>query len=343
MEEIKRLLEKNRLLTLTGTGGTGKTRLSLEIGAQLVSEFRDGVWLVELAPSRKRVESSRSLPPPLGSARSRNVALRETLLSFLRGKHLLLLLDNCEHLLGAAAALALDLLRVCPQVKILATSRHSLGIAGEATFPVPTLTMLDVRLVELSGPNMAERLSQYEAVKLFIERATAVRPDFAVTNANAPALAEICSRLDGIPLAIELAAARVRVLDLDQIAERLHDRFRLLRSGGRIGGLPHQQTLQALIDWSHDLLSEQERILFRRLGVFVGGRTLRGAGSVCSGEGTDEIEILDLLQQLVDKSLVMVEREAGGRPRYTMIESVWQYPRDKLEASGEVTPCVIGT
>ena len=162
-----------------------------------------------------------------------------------------------------------------------------------------------------------------------------MRTDFAVTNANAPALAQICSRLDGIPLAIELAAARVGVLDLEQIALRLGDRFRLLRSNERGGHLPHQQTLQALIDWSYDLLSEPERILFRRIGVFVGGRTLEALEEVCSGDGLEEIEILDLVQQLVDKSLVTVEREAGGTPRYTIIESVWQYAREKLGSSGE--------
>ena len=223
MEEIKRLLEKNRLLTLTGTGGTGKTRLSL--GDRRATRQRIPRRCLACgtgAASRNPIESSRSLPPPWGSRGETERPLRETLLNFLRSKHLLLLLDNCEHLLGrGGSAGSATFCASAHKLKILATSRHSLGIAGEATFPVPTLTMFDVRLEKLSGPNIAERLSQYEAVKLFIERAIAVRPDFAVTNANAPALAEICSRLDGIPLAIELAAARVRVLDLDQIAERL--------------------------------------------------------------------------------------------------------------------------
>ena len=336
MEDLKRLIEKNRLITLIGTGGTGKTRLSLETGAQVIDEFRDGVWLVELAPITEPDRIVEVTAAALGARGEPERPQRETLINFLRSKNLLLILDNCEHVLAAASALASSLLRLCPHLKIVATSRHSLGIGGEITFPVPPLGMLDVRLEKLSGPDLVARLSSYEAVKLFIERATAVRPDFAVTNANAPALAEICSRLDGIPLAIELAAARARVLDLDQIAERLDNRFRLLRGGGGgTSGLPHQQTLQALIDWSHDLLSEQERILFRRLGAFVGGRTLEALEAVCGGDGIDELDILDLLQQLVDKSLVTVERESGGASRYTMIESVWHYSRGKLEDSGE--------
>jgi predicted ATPase/class 3 adenylate cyclase len=334
MEELKRLIEKNRLITLIGTGGTGKTRLSLETGAQVIDEFRDGVWLVELAPITEPDRIVEVTAAALGARGEPERPQRESLINFLRNKDLLHILDNCEHVLAAAAALSSSLLRLCPHLKIVATSRHSLGISGEITFPVPPLGMLDVRLEKLSGSDLLERLSHYEAVKLFIERATAVRPDFMVTNANAPALAEICSRLDGIPLAIELAAARARVLDLEQIAERLDNRFRLLRGGGT-SGLPHQQTLQALIDWSHDLLSEQERILFRRLGAFVGGRTLDALEAVCGGDGIDDLDILDLLQQLVDKSLVTVERESGGVSRYTMIESVWHYAREKLEASGE--------
>ena len=335
IEEVQQRLEKTHLLTLMGTGGTGKTRLALEVGARLINEFRDGVWLVELAIVTDPDRVVETVAQAVGVREEPERALRETLVNFLRGKNVLLILDNCEHLLAAVSSLATELLRACPRLKIIAASRHSLGISGETTFPVPPLGMFDVRLHELTGPNIADQVSQYEAVKLFIERAIAVRPDFAVTNTNAPALAQICSRLDGIPLAIELAAARVGVLDLEQIAARLGDRFRLLRSNERGGHLPHQQTLQALIDWSFDLLSEPERILFRRLGVFVGGRTLEALETVCAGDGLEEFEILDLVQQLVDKSLVTVEREAGGTPRYTIIESVWQYAREKLESSGE--------
>ncbi|HRJ72283.1 MAG TPA: adenylate/guanylate cyclase domain-containing protein [Terrimicrobiaceae bacterium] len=334
MADLRRVLEKSRLITLIGTGGTGKTRLALETGAQVINEFPDGVWLAELAPISDPSRIVEVVAGALGVREEAERPLRQTLTNFLRSKNLLLILDNCEHLLAATASLAADLLRACPKLKILAASRHSLGIAGESTFPVPPLGMLDTRLHELTGPDILARLSQFDAVKLFIERATAVRPDFVVTNANAPALAEVCSRLDGIPLAIELAAARIRVLDIGQIAARLGDRFQLLRGGSR-AGLPHQQTLQALIDWSHDLLSDEERIVFRRLGVFVGGRTLGALETVCSGGGIEEFAILDLLQQLVDKSLVTVERDPGGESRYTMIESVWQYAREKLEDSGE--------
>lgn len=335
IEEVQQRLEKTHLLTLMGTGGTGKTRLALEVGARQINEFRDGVWLVELALVTDPGRVVETVAQAVGVREEAERPLRETLVNFLRGKSLLLILDNCEHLLAAASSLAAELLRSCPRLKIIAASRHSLGISGETTYPVPPLGMFDVRVHELSGQNIADQVSQYDAVKLFIERAVAVRTDFAVTNANAPALAQICSRLDGIPLAIELAAARVGVLDLEQIALRLGDRFRLLRSNERGGHLPHQQTLQALIDWSYDLLSEPERILFRRIGVFVGGRTLEALEEVCSGDGLEEIEILDLVQQLVDKSLVTVEREAGGTPRYTIIESVWQYAREKLGSSGE--------
>ncbi|MGE3312090.1 MAG: adenylate/guanylate cyclase domain-containing protein [Limisphaerales bacterium] len=335
IEEVKTRLAKARLLTLLGTGGTGKTRLSLEAGAQLIQSFDDGVWLVELALILEPARVAEAVVAAVGAKADPSQSPRETLVRYLRSRKILLLLDNCEHVLAAVADLTAHLLRNCSDLKVIATSRHSLGVAGEVTFPVPPLRMLDVRLVELSGPDIVERLSQYEAVRLFIDRVVAIRPDFVVTSANAPALAEICSRLDGIPLAIELAAARARVLDLDQIAARLDDRFRLLR-GTTTGRLPHQQTLEALIDWSHDLLTETERVFLRRLGVFVGGRTLAGLEAVCVGGDIDESGILDLLQQLIDKSLVAVERDPGSEPRYTMIETVWHYARAKLEASGEM-------
>jgi len=334
MEQVRNLIGATRLLTLTGTGGTGKTRLSLEVGAQLINEFRDGVWQVELATISEPRRVAELVANALGAREEAGKTMRQSVIQFLRDKNLLLILDNCEHLLEESASLSAELLRNCPQLKILATSRHSLGIAGESSFFVPPLRIFDVRLEELRGPDIVEQLTQYEAVKLFIARAVAVQPDFAVTNENAPFVAEICSRLDGIPLAIELAAARVRLLSVDQIAARLGDRFRLLR-GGRRDGLPHQQTLGALIDWSHDLLSEAERILFRRLGVFIGGRTLEALEAVCAGDGIEKWDVLDLLQELVEKSLVTVERDDAGESRYTLIESVWQYAREKLEAAGE--------
>ncbi|HEY5707537.1 MAG TPA: adenylate/guanylate cyclase domain-containing protein [Terrimicrobiaceae bacterium] len=334
LEDVKRLLRGTRLLTLMGTGGTGKTRLALETGAQLISEFRDGVWLAELALIAEPERVVEAVAAAVDVREEPDRPLRSSLVSFFSGKNILLLLDNCEHLLSLVSALAAELLRSSTRLKILATSRHSLRIGGEATFFVPPLPVLDVRAEDFGSPDFARRLSQYEAVKLFVARAVAVSPAFVITSSNAPAVAEICSRLDGIPLAIELAAARVRLLNVDQIAARLDDRFRLLRSGSR-DGLPHQQTLQALIDWSYDLLSEKERIAFRRMGVFGGGRTLEALEAVCSGDGVEETEVLDLLEQLVDKSLVTVEHDATGNPRYTMIESVWQYSREKLEASGE--------
>jgi predicted ATPase/class 3 adenylate cyclase len=334
LEGVKQLLQNTRLLTLMGTGGTGKTRLALESGAQLIHEYRDGVWLVELALIAEPGRVVEAVAAAVGAREEPDRPLRATLLSFLGGKNVLLVLDNCEHLMPAVSDLVAELLRSCPRLVIMATSRHSLGIGGEALFAVPPLEVLEAHSDDFGRPDFVKRLSQYEAVKLFVARAVAVRADFAITNSNAPAVAEICSRLDGIPLAIELAAARVKLLNVDEIASRLDDRFRLLR-GGRRDGLPHQQTLGALIDWSHDLLSEQERIAFRRMGVFAGGRTLEGLEAVCVGDGIEEFEIFDLLEQLVDKSLITVERDASGNSRYTMIESVWQYAREKLEASGE--------
>lgn len=334
IRDIRRLLTQTRLLTLSGTGGTGKTRLALEIGAQLIQDFPDGVWLVELAPISQGERIAEAIASSMGVREEPGRPLRETLLHFFKSRDLLLILDNCEHLASDAASLVNGLLHAAPRLKIIATSRHSLGIAGETAYPVPPLSMLDLDLEELRGEDIVEKLSQYEAVRLFIARAVAVRPDFTVTNANAPAVAEICSRLDGIPLAIELAAARVRLLSVEQIAERLENRFQLLR-GGSPSALPHQQTLQALIDWSYDLLSEAERVLFRRLSVFAGGRTLEAIEAVCATSEEEKFEILDTLQQLVEKSLVTVERGAADQPRYTLIESVWQYAREKLRDSGE--------
>lgn len=322
-----------RLLTLTGTGGTGKTRLALEAGASLIGAFPDGVWLAELALLSDASKLLPAVTSALGIREEPGSTLRDTMLAALQKKQLLLILDNCEHLTGAVASLAVEILRSCPRVRMLATSRHSLGIAGESTLSVPPLSIMDLRRERWRGPGFAEKLTQFDAVRLFIERACAVSPDFAVTNGNAPAVAEICSKLDGIPLAIELAAARTRLLDVSQIAARLNDRFKIIRGGGA-DRLPHQQTLEALIDWSYDLLSEPERLLFRRLGIFLGGRSLEAIEEVCCCEGLPPDDILDLLQQLIEKSLVGTE-DFGG-PRYTLLESVWHYARRKLEEAGEL-------
>jgi len=333
MEQVaKALTSSSRMVTLIGTGGTGKTRLAIEAGASLIGAFPDGVWLAELALLS---DASKLLPAVASALRVREepgTTLRDTLMSSLQNRKLLLILDNCEHLSGAVASLAVEILRNCPQTKMLATSRHALGIAGESTLPIPPLGIIDLRREPLRGPDLAERLSQYDAVRLFIERACAVNPSFEVTNDNAPAVAEICSRLDGIPLAIELAAARTRLLAVSQLAARLNDRFRIIRGGGA-DRLPHQQTLEALIEWSYELLSEPEKILFRRLGIFRGGRTLEAVEAIGCCGGLDSEDILDVLQQLVEKSLVGTEGRADAR--YTMLESVWHYARRKLEEVGE--------
>lgn len=333
-EEVKRLLETTRLLTLTGTGGTGKTRLSQQVAEESLGSFPDGVWLVELAAVSDPERIIEHTAAALGLREEPGEPLRETIVRFLCGRRMLLLLDNCEHVLEAVAGFVAALLRGCDTVRIMATSRHSLGIAGERTWQVPPLSVLDPRTALFQVPDVVGTVSQYEAVRLFIDRASAVKPGFHLNRQNASAIAQICWRLDGIPLAIELAAARAKVLTPEQIAQRLDDRFRLLTGGGR-SVLPHQQTLRTLIDWSYDLLSESERVLFRRLGVFGGGRTLEAIEAVCTGDGVDDYDALDLLQLLVDKSMLMVEADESDLTRYTMIESVWQYSRERLDSSGE--------
>jgi predicted ATPase/class 3 adenylate cyclase len=334
LEHVKQQLDSTPLLTLSGTGGTGKTRLALQVAAEVLESFPDGVWLVELATVSNPDLVLESVASALNVREESERPLLATVLNFLRGKKVLLLLDNCEHLHEACAQLSASLLRASPQLKILATSRHSLGIAGEHTWNVPPLGMPDERRLDKDSDGLIEEIMEFEAAKLFIDRARMVQPTLALTKENALAIARICWRLDGIPLAIELAAARVRVLKIEQIAERLSDRFRLLTGGSR-DGLPHQQTLKALIDWSYDLLTEPEKILLRRLGVFVGGRTLEAVEAICSGDGLETYEMLDLLSQLLDKSLVSIEESGGGETRYTLLESVWHYSRDLLAASGE--------
>lgn len=334
MEEAKRLLEGTHLLTLTGTGGTGKTRLSLQVAADLFDKFPDGVWLVEFAT----IDDSTLVPETVASAldvrQEPDRPLLTTLTGFLRTKNLLLIFDNCEHVVAACARLTEALLRACPHLRILASSREALGIAGEKAWSLPALTMPDRWRDIVGGPDAIERLTQYESVRLFIERAIVARPAFALTNENAPLIAQICWRLDGIPLAIELAAARTKVLTLQQIAERLDDRFHLLTTGSRTAE-PRQQTLRSLIDWSHDLLSDSERRLLRRLSVFARGRTLEAIEAVCSGDGLEVWEIVDLLTQLVDKSLVTVEKSPDHGARYFMLESLWDYTQEKLGEAGE--------
>lgn len=328
-EELGTLSKRTQLLTLTGAGGSGKTRLALQVGAELLDEFEKGVWFVELAPLADGVLVPNAVMTALELRDEIGRTPLDILTDFLRAKKLLLILDNCEHLIEACARLAQHLLTHCPHLQILATSREALGIPGEIVYSVPTLALPDPK-----QHLPVASLSQYDAVKLFIERAAAVQPAFAVTNNNAPAVAQICYRLDGIPLAIELAAARIKLFSPEQLAARLDERLRVLTSGSRTA-TPRQQTLRGAIDWSYSLLSEQERILFRRLAVFVGGWTFEAAEQVCADDEIDSFEILDLLAQLLNKSLVTTEPR-GQETRYRMLETIREYASEKLRKANEV-------
>jgi predicted ATPase/Tfp pilus assembly protein PilF len=326
--EVQELLRESCLVTLTGPGGAGKTRLALQVSEELILGYRDGVWLVELASLSDAALVPQTVAAALNVHEEPNRPVLATLSDYLQTRQLLLVLDNCEQLIEACASLANALLRQCPQLHILATSQHLLDIPGEAVFRVPSLSVPP----EQSPPSV-ERLLEYEAVRLFSERAQASQPRFALVKENVPAVIQVCRQLDGIPLAIELAAARVKVLTVEQIVTRLEDRFRLLTAGQRTVA-PRHQTLRAVIDWSYDLLSETERTLLHRLSVFAGGCPLEAAEAVCAGESIDEYEVLDLLGALVDKSLVLVD-EHGQEARYRMLETIRQYAREKLEASDE--------
>jgi predicted ATPase len=339
MADVRRLLAGARLLTLTGAGGTGKTRLALRAAMEALGVFPDGVWLVDMAPLSDPLLVPQSAAGILGVRDEPGTPLTRRIADALHYKNLLLILDNCEHLIGAVADLAEVLLRACPDIKLLVTSREALAIAGETAYQVPSLSLPPDGA---QAPRLAQVAAQYEAVRLFVDRATTVRPDFALTDDNAEAVVQICRRLDGMPLALELAAARMRALGVEQIAARLDDRFRLLTGGSRTA-LPRQQTLRALIDWSWDLLSTEEQLLLRQLSVFVGGWTIEAAEFVC---GSDQAsirsaqrqdtapEVMELLTRLVDKSLVVVE-EHQGATRYRLLETIRQYAREKLMQAGE--------
>lgn len=326
MAEIMRLLRTSRLLTLTGAGGVGKTRLAVETASGLVEQYEDGVWLVELAPLSDpglvpyEVASVLKVHEPHGRL------LADTLASYLRPRQALLVLDNCEHVVSACAELAHALVQACPRLQILATSREPLAVPGEVDWRVPSLSMPDA-----TPPTSVEQLAEYAAVRLFLDRATAAVSSFRLTDDNAASIAEICRRLDGIPLAIELAAVRVRVLSPAQIAARLNQLFDLLAGGSRLA-LPRHQTLRALVDWSYGLLGEAERRLFRRLSVFAGGWTIEAAEAICGGAGVDQV--LDLTAHLVDKSLVVAE-ESGAARRYRLLEPMRQYAAEVLRDSQE--------
>jgi predicted ATPase/DNA-binding winged helix-turn-helix (wHTH) protein len=327
---IKRLLQTSRLLTLTGPGGVGKTRLALRAAGDLMSVATDGVSWVELAAHSDPLLVPQAVASELDVREQPNRGLIGSLEHQLNTKDLILVLDNCEHLIDACAELAHRLLRTCPGVRILATSREPLGVSEECVWTVPPLSYPDPRQL----PTYGELLS-YDAVRLFVERATAARPDFELTDQNAPCVAEICDRLDGIPLAIELAAPRLRALTIEHIAERLNDSFQVLARRNRTE-LPRHQTLRATIDWSYGLLSPDERRLFNSLAVFAGGWTVAGAITVCSpssgaSHGPDEDEFLDVLIRLVDKSLVVAGEQPTRERRYRMLETVRQYAREKLD------------
>ena len=328
--EITNLLEKKRLVTLTGVGGIGKTRLVIQIASRLLNHFPDGIWLVEFAPLSDPALVGQVVGKALGLIDQGNRPHLNLLTDFLRAKRVLIIFDNCEHLIQACAELAEALLRACPGLKILGTSREALGIAGEAVYLVPSLTTPDVLHTTLDD------LPDYEAAQLFLERAQSAMAGFRLTLENVDSVVQVCQRLDGIPLALELAAARVKLLRVEEIAARLDDRFHLLSSGSRTA-LPRHQTLQAMVNWSHDLLTENERVLLRRLSVFAGSWTLEAAENVCADE--DEIHASDifvLLTSLANKSLVIVEREQGQETRYSMLETIRQYTHEKLRVSGEV-------
>ncbi len=326
LAEVSKLLTVSRMITLTGVGGTGKTRLALQSAADVSDQFDDGVWFVELAAIADPRLVDNAVATVLGVQEQPGQSLLETLGEVLRSKQALLILDNCEHVIEACALLVEAMLRSASNVRVLATSREGLGVAGEVAYAVPSLS---IPPPDASHP---DELLRYDSVALFAQRAAVVRPGFWVTADNAATVAEICRRLDGIPLALELAAARSGTLSAPEIAERLDDRFRLLTGGSRTA-LPRQQTLAAAVSWSYDLLSDGERVLFDRLSVFSGGFTMAAAEGVCSDDALDTQAILDLVSGLVDKSMVLAERAEHGPTRYRMLETLRQYARERLVES----------
>ena len=315
LSQLRTMLADNRLVTLTGAGGVGKTRLAIQAAAELEAKYADGVWYVDLAPISDPDLVPTTMARALGLPDQPGRSTMDTLLRFVRGRQMLVVLDNCEHLLDASAALLVALLGAASGLTVLATSREPIGVAGEVGWRVPSLSLAD------------------EAIELFTVRARHARPDFTVSDDNAATVGEICARLDGLPLAIELAAARARVLSVAEILEGLHDRFRLLTGGAR-SAVRRQQTLRASVDWSHALLTEPERVLFRRQAVFLGGFDLAAAQAVAGHDEVERFQVLDLLTLLVDKSLVVAE-PTGGATRYRLLETVRQYALEKLGESGE--------
>jgi predicted ATPase/DNA-binding CsgD family transcriptional regulator len=328
LAELGLLLTDVRVLTLCGPGGIGKTRLGLRLATQLASGFADGAWLAELADLTDPGLVDRRVAATLGVRDEPDRSLGDTLADALRSRELLLILDTCEHLVEACAPLVAQLLASCRGVRVIATSREPLRVRGETVWRVPPLELP----ATLDGMSAADALGN-EAVRLFADRATAVRPGFTLTGQNAPAVARLCRTLDGIPLAIELAAARIRALSVEQVASRLSDRFQLLASGDRTAPL-RQQTLRAAVDWSYELLTEPEQVLLRRLSVF-SGWSLDMAERVCADKQIPAEDVLDLLAALIDKSLVSMDAELTGDARYRLLDTIAEYAADRLAASGE--------
>ena len=326
-DEVIRLLARCRLLTLTGTGGSGKTRLALEVASCVAEDYPQGAWLVELSSITDPALPAQEVAALFGVREEPGTPLLDTLAAYLHSARTLLVLDNCEHLVDECAELADRLLTACPDLRILATSRQPLGLDYEVAHRVPPMSMPDAQ--QLPPP---EELEQYEALRLFMERATAIRSDFVVGKENVAALVELAAKLDGLPLAIELAAARTRVLSVQQIVERLDERFRLLSTTSRSAS-PRHRSLQAVMDWSYELLSEEERTVLRTLSVFAGGFTLEAVQAV-SGLEVDEFETIDLLSRLVDRSLLNVD-ERGGAATFRMLETIRRYGIERLEEAGE--------
>jgi predicted ATPase/class 3 adenylate cyclase len=331
--DAKRLLMSARLLTLTGPGGVGKTRLAVELAARLIADFDDGVWLVELGDLSDGAFVPQAIATTLNVREQAGRDLLTELTDHLAHRQLLLILDNCEHLVAEAARAANAILRRCPGVRIVATSREGLGVPGEAIFAVPSLGVPAAAGRRSRRTANHEPLTRYDAVRLFAERAAAIQPSFELTSANTEAVVRICRCLDGVPLALELAAARVRALSVEQIATRLDSSFRLLAGGSRVAVSRHQ-TLQAAMDWSYELLSDEERAVLRRLAVFAGDFELEAAEAVCRGDTVAGDEVLDLLVRLVDKSLVVAD-VSGSEVDYRLLGTIRQYARERLEEAGE--------
>ncbi|HJS17180.1 MAG TPA: tetratricopeptide repeat protein [Anaerolineales bacterium] len=327
IRELIALFKEAKLVTLTGSGGCGKTRLALETAGRLGQAYRDGIWLVELAPILDPKLVLSAVTSKLGVPESRDIHLMNALTNYLQKRQSLIILDNCEQVVAAAAQLAGEILRVCPHLQILATSREILDISGEVQFRVPSLSVSSEHAIERNAHLPSE------AEQLFVERARAVQPSFVLTDRVLPHVRQICRLVDGLPLGIELAAAKISVLSVEQIAARLHGSFQMLR-GGR-DSFPHHQTLEATIQWSYELLSESERVLLQRLSVFSGGWTLGAAEAVIPDEIIISREkVLDLLSQLINKSLVVAEWTLGDEARYSMLQTIHEFAARKLREAG---------